>query len=116
MALNKPVVSGRGLQGSSMPALDCEVARRHGTIVEFLALPTWADGQSRTPGTLTLMRDGDLWKACLNDRESECSAFVSGKTLTSLLAAVEKGLAAGSLEWRAWKPFADKASKKKGGQ
>lgn len=65
-------------------------------------------------GTLTLMRDGDLFKACLNDRDSECSAFISGKTLTSLLEAVEAALKEGKADWRAWKPGEAGKSRRRG--
>jgi hypothetical protein len=47
------------------------------------------------------MFDQGVWKAAVHDRDRAVSAFLSGKTLTSLLASLEKGLVEDSLEWRA---------------
>lgn len=101
MALKRLPASPGGGASSPKPAERCKLAERFPTCWEFLALLTWEDGQSRVPGTVLLFSDAGTFKACLNDRDASMSAFVSGSTLTGLLEAMEKGLLAGSLDWRA---------------
>jgi hypothetical protein len=61
---------------------------------------------------MTLMVDGGMWKAALNDRDGEVVAFVSGVTLTDLMDAINRGLDEGSLAWRVKKPFVPTNGKK----
>jgi hypothetical protein len=51
------------------------------------------------------MIEDDVWKACLNNLDESSYAFLSSRTLTGLLEALEKGLAAQSVDWRVSKPL-----------
>lgn len=97
----KRVVAEAGENGGSSRSLEsCQFLKGLPTVAEFLSLSRWEDGASRETGTVTLFFEEGLLKACLNDRDSGSSAFISARTFTSLFQAMEKGLLAGSLEWR----------------
>lgn len=61
---------------------------------------TFEDGARRQTATLLVFSDGGALKACLRDRESEETAWVTGQGLTGLLDALEVGLQEGRLDWR----------------
>jgi hypothetical protein len=105
MKLKRNVSSagGSGTLPSALPT--CKLSERFPTVAEFLTSTAWEDGSSRSTGTITLMRDEGAWKAALHDRDAGLSCFVSGKTFTALLEAMERGLEAGSLEWREKKDY-----------
>lgn len=69
-------------------------------LLEFLSMRTWPDGSLRLTGTITLSTEGSSWKATLKDRDSAGVAFVTADTPDSLLKALDKGIEAGTLEWR----------------
>lgn len=92
----------------------CELSVLYPTVVEFLCKETWEDGASRLTGTITLMAEGGMVKAAVNDRDGQLSCFVSGKSVTSLLEALEVGLGDDSLDWRVKKPFGQGPRKGKG--
>jgi len=114
MALQKPVIVGAGSAAGSGPCPACKLSERFPTLVEFLWSDRWADGTARQTGTITLLVDQGMLKASLNDRDTGCGSFVAAKTFTSLLEAIEKGLAASSLEWRAKQAYAPATRAKKG--
>ncbi len=101
MALKRRVVTSDGSGQPLASYASCKLAERFPTLWEFLTLSLWPDGTERCTGTMTLMAEGGMVKAALNDRDVSASCFVSGKTFTSLLEAIEKGLDGESLEWRA---------------
>ncbi len=80
--------------------LDSLLPRRAPTLYQFLTDDKWDDGSQREPGTLLLFADAGRFKACLNDRDSGRSVFVSAVSLEGILEALEEGLAGDSLEWR----------------
>lgn len=67
---------------------------------EFLTLAVWDDGSPRQTGTLLLCWGEGRWRAWLNDRDSQRSAWLSAAALADLLGAIEDGLVGSSLEWR----------------
>jgi len=75
-------------------------AKKFPALAEFLSLEDWGEGQERTRGTLTLFWEEGQFKASVNDRDAGQVAFVSKRAFQELLAAVEKGLATDSLDWR----------------
>jgi hypothetical protein len=91
----------------------CALSKQVPSLIEFLSQSTWEDGTSRQTGTLTVMVHDGVLKAAVNDRESSSSAFVSGKSFTSLLKAVDKGLAEGSLDFRVKVPYTPQRGKKR---
>lgn len=68
---------------------------------EFLCLREWEKGKVRKPGSVTLFSEDGVLKACISDKETGDIAFVSGHSWVGLLGALEDGLRACSLEWRA---------------
>lgn len=74
-------------------------------LVEYLTVDRWPGGKARVTSTLMLCFAEDRFRACLNDRDGQRSVWVSGATLDACLDALEAGLQADVLEWRAMKPF-----------
>lgn len=85
-----------------------------GTVVEFLAMRAWPDGKVRTPGSITVFFEEGTYKAAVNDKDADVVAFLSARTLSGLLEALEKGLAGNSLDWRRSKWGAGKKRAQKG--
>jgi hypothetical protein len=100
MPLQKLKGSADSGGASSKPLETCPLSKRFPTLAAFLSMTSWPDGEVRCTGTVTLLFEDGLCKAAINDRDASMSAFVSGKTLTSLLEALEKGLDTSSLEFR----------------
>lgn len=65
-----------------------------------LSDPVWEGGEERRTSTLLLFWEEGLWKACLNDRALQRTAWSSGATPEGVLTSLEAGLADGMLEWR----------------
>ena len=80
----------------------CDWSREFPVLFTFLTCSHYG-GRPRQTGTLMLMCEMGVAKAWVNDRHAALSAFVSGKTYHDLFIAIEAGLAANSLEWRAAK-------------
>jgi hypothetical protein len=83
--------------GTSPP---CPLALQYPAIAEELTLAEWAPNENRVTSTLLLFVEDGLWKACLHDRDSAKSCFVTGVSWSDLLAHVEQGLRDADLEWR----------------
>jgi len=83
-----------------MEALD-GLSLTYPLVVQFLTLTSYGNGDRRLPGSITVFSDGGLLKACLNDKDADLAAFVSGGGLAGLLDAVERGLGSDCLDWRA---------------
>lgn len=77
-----------------------EFCRDFPTLSEFLRTVSWPDGTSRETGTLLLFVQDGCLKACLSDRDAHLVAFASAASLGGLLAALERGLVADTLDWR----------------
>ena len=80
----------------------CDWSREFPVLFTFLTCSHYS-GRPRQTGTLMLMCEMGVAKAWVNDRHAALSAFVSGKTYHDLFIAIEAGLAANTLEWRAAK-------------
>lgn len=68
-------------------------------IAEYMTLDE-LDGAPRATMTVLVFVEGGLWKCRVLDREEDKQAFVTAKSLTQLMDAVEAGLVADSLDWR----------------
>lgn len=73
--------------------------------VKFPTLHAWLvltgrSGKDRKPGSIVVFAEDGKWKAACNDKETRMVAFVSGESLEGLLGAIDKGLKAGTLDWR----------------
>ena len=75
---------------------------------EFVTASAWDDGQERVTGTILIFVEDGRVKLCLNDRDGDCVAFVSGLTFEEALSSANEGLEGDTLDWR--------RSKRSGGQ
>lgn len=91
---------------------DPPFAKAYPALAEFLSLEEWEAGVERERGTITLFWEDGLFKASINNRDSQEVAFVTKGTHKTLLEAIEKGLATDSLDWRQ-SGFKGKGSKKR---
>jgi hypothetical protein len=98
----KPDADG-GSGGAPLPS--CPLTQHLPALAEFLADDRWDDGTLRVPGTLLICCSDGLWKAWLNDKDGGRSAWMSGRTLTGLLDALQDGLQGSCVEWRQAKPM-----------
>lgn len=105
MALQRFAGGAAGPSSSSRPPTCCPWLGKFPTVVEFLSMSLWPDGARRETGTITLLCESGQWKAALNDRDANVSAFVSGETMTALFKAIEEGLTEGRLDWRVKREF-----------
>jgi len=81
-------------------------------LAEFLSLSRWEDGEARETGSVTVFVDAGMWKACLSDKDGKRVAFLSARTPEGLFEALEEGLQADRLDWRAQREQGGSRSKK----
>lgn len=89
--------------GKVEPWKDSGFEQQYPHLMAFLLLERHDDGSRRVPGTLLFFCEDGALKACLHDRESSRSVFITGATHGSLMLRLEEGLEEDSLEWRAKK-------------
>lgn len=79
-----------------------KVSSQYPALWEFLTDggPDPATGEVRETATLLLFRDQDVLKACLSDRETGRSLFVSASGLGGIFAAVEAAVRSDQPDWR----------------
>jgi len=92
--------------------VDAAFEKSYPALAEFLGLEAWDAETPRERGTVTLFFEGGMFKASVNDRDSEQVAFVSKGTFKGLLEAVEKGLVNNTHDWRSWGKKPAKGSKR----
>lgn len=98
---DKPVNEGIG----EVPMVDAKWASAHPLIVEHLTHASWDDGTPREVSTITVFVNDGRIKLCLNDREAQCSLYVTADTMQGAFASLEKQLASGPrADWRKWAP------------
>jgi len=103
VALSKPsaAVVADVLPG---PASDDWMSNRCPEVWAYLADTKYADGQPRATATLMVIVESGVVKVCLNDRDNDRSAWVSGRSFQEALEALEVGLVGGRTDWRARAP------------
>jgi len=96
--------AGKSEQGVRGLLKDEQSNKNFPTLIQFLNDDTWDDGGTRTPGSLTLFIEDGCWKACLNDRDSQASLYVTGDNVGACMKSLEARLAGtANAEWRSWK-------------
>jgi hypothetical protein len=75
----------------------------------MLTAARYEDGSARLTATLLLFCELGVVKVCLHDRDQGQTAWASGATLGDCLEALEGGLQADTLSWKA-------SAKKSGGK
>lgn len=89
--------------GHNFPPRDGKSWEKWPLLYEHLSHCFWEDAKARTVSTLTVFCEDGAVKIALNDRENECSLFVSGDTIQACLSSLEKRLDGSSAaDWRAW--------------
>lgn len=90
----------------------CKLTSSWTALWEQLTDVAWDDGSERRPSTLLLFFSDGVWKACLNDKESERTGWIAGHTLSELLSSLDKALAGNKVDWRAAKAYDARKQKK----
>jgi len=99
MALSRPDPS-RHNGVKEEPFSDVEFCSKYPTLYAFLTDRTWDDGKPRVTSTLLIFLEHDVLRICINDRDSNRSAFITGQTIEEALTSLEARLCAETLEWR----------------
>lgn len=60
----------------------------------------WPDGKKRLASTMIVFCEQGRWKACLNAKDEELTAWVSADSFAGLWEALEVGLQQDRLDWR----------------
>lgn len=79
---------------------DPDFAGQYPALYEYLSLSEFPEGGRRETATLMVLMEDGLYKACLNDRANDRSAWVSGDTFDRVLIRLEAILATDTAEWR----------------
>lgn len=108
----KGATKAKEAAAAGVETADPSFSKKYPALSEFLACEEWSPGEERVRGTVSVFFEDGGFKAAVNDRDGERSAFVSKGAFTGLLEAIEKGLQAGSLDWRDWKGNQGKGKKK----
>jgi len=69
-------------------------------LFEYLTVGEMDGGETRQTSTVTIFTEGGMWKACLNERDSEATLFASGENLEACLDNLEERLKAPHVDWR----------------
>jgi len=67
---------------------------------DHLTNETYDDGTARRTSTLLLFAEGGVYKLCLNDRDTDATAWSTGRTAEDALQSMESMIATNSIEWR----------------
>lgn len=73
---------------------------KHPALWEYLAATEYPDSGKRQTSTLLLFVDGAEWKACLRDRDTDHSLWVTAGSLGEVIDDLEALLASGEAQWR----------------
>lgn len=83
-----------------IPMGDEKFLKGYPLLAEFLTRVLWEPGQPREKGSFFVFYEHGVFKACVNDKDTNMVAFVSSVTFTGLWDTIEKGLGKDSLDWR----------------
>lgn len=102
-------ISRRTGSGPHVPKTEaiptCEISVKYPNIVEWIMETSYADGEVRTPGTLSIFRGSDgTIRACITDKDDGSIAFMTGRSVTELLDNLERSLDSGTTDWRQPRP------------
>jgi len=75
-------------------------AKTYPTITEMLYATSYEDKTLRQTSTLLIFCDNGVLRICLNDRDNQRSAFVTGETVEGTLLKLEDQLATQTVEWK----------------
>jgi len=69
-------------------------------LLEFLSMTSWADGEPRRTGKVTLFTELGRWKATIVDDDAHRVAFLTASDPEELLSRIDDGIAHDDLDWR----------------
>lgn len=79
---------------------DLAFAGTYPLLWEHLSATKFADGSPRETSTLLVFFDGQGWKVALKDRAEGEVAFITTQELSLAWDVLERGLGAGTLDWK----------------
>lgn len=97
--VQKALATKAGGPGGSQ-ATDADLSAACPALHEFLTLSRLPDGTARQTSTISLFVEGSLWKAVLNERESNLVLWATGESLQGLWSELEARLTAEVVDWR----------------
>ncbi len=74
--------------------------KKYPMLLEQIEATLFEDGTARQPCTLTVFAGDGSLKACLSDRETEETAWITAASFQAILEGFERGLEKESLDWR----------------
>lgn len=106
-------VASQGGSGAAGGLAVCPVLDAVPGLREMLVETRFPDGSPRLTSTLLLFVEDGIVKVCLHDRDQGQTAWASGVSVGDCLEALEGGLQADTLSWKAsWKKTGGKGGKK----
>lgn len=75
-------------------------AKAHPALNEYLTATEYPDKGKRQTSTLLIFVDGVEWKACLRDRDTDHSLWVTAGSIGEAVEDLEVVLASGEAQWR----------------
>lgn len=100
MGITRTNRSGKGNSGGGVPEVGA-LAIAYPALWEWLTATSYDDGSPRQTSTLLIFVEDGQCKACLSDRDEDCSGWASGATLEGVMESLDARLTAGTLDWRA---------------
>jgi len=82
------------------PFSDDGFVKEYPSIYAYLFEGKWKDGTPRHTSTLLMFFEGPVFKAVLNDRDQNRSAFFTSSTFAGLFDSIEVALTADNVDWR----------------
>lgn len=93
---------------------DTKWATAHPALHEYLTADKYPDGGLRQTATLLVFCEASEWKACLRDRDTSRTLWISSQSLPELLEALDEVLQGEDAQWRRDKPHNQGGGKKRG--
>lgn len=100
LVMQRPVESKNSLNAA--PAVDGKFSKMYPMLWEYITTERWEDGEAREPSSLSIFCEGGILKGSLADRDQKRSVYVSAGSVEGVIHALEKALASGAVDWRAW--------------
>lgn len=99
-SLVEKALASRGPQGAGVRAHDADLAGTCPVLHEFLTLTQLPDGRVRQTSSLLVFVEGQVFKAVLNERDTELALWATSESLQGLFAELEARLNAPIVDWR----------------
>lgn len=74
--------------------------QKHAALAEYLTAEEYPDGGKRQTSTVLIFMEGGEVKACLRDRDTDMSLWVTSGSVPDVLLALESALQSDDAQWR----------------